>query len=554
MTININTPASGEFDLLDIHLVESLANEIYAGTPERVTTVKKQTVEIRSQQATLTEKLPDNSVKTGAAQLPTIPDTVPSAALDSMVEELSKAIASPDFHLQKALSGLKGAPTPTASIPTPNGEIPGSVPSFYFLPTAIPKADSFPVANARDIFDVEAIRQDFPILHQRVNGKPLIWFDNAATTQKPQSVIDALSHFYEQDNSNIHRAAHTLAARSTQGYEDARSKIQHFLGATSADEIIFARGTTEAINLVAQTYGRKFIEPGDEILLTNLEHHANIVPWQMLAQEKGAVLKVVPVNDQGEIILEEYGRLLSSRTKLVGLTQVSNAIGTILPVQEMTAMAHRYGARVLIDGAQSVSHIPVNVQTLNCDFYTFSGHKIFGPTGIGVLYGKRELLEDMPPWQGGGSMIRNVTFAETIYSEIPAKFEAGTPNIGDAIGLGYAIDYVTRLGLVNIERYEQKLTRYATERLAKVPGLRQIGTAAHKVGVLSFVLDGMNTEEVGKKLDREGIAVRAGHHCAQPTMQRFGLTGTVRPALAFYNTCAEIDRLIDVLHHIRHRY
>ncbi|WP_144017717.1 cysteine desulfurase [Planktothrix sp. PCC 11201] len=425
-----------------------------------------------------------------------------------------------------------------------------SQPSFYFLST--PTVDNLGLESG-EIFDVQAIRQDFPILHQNVNGKPLIWMDNAATTQKPQSVIDSLSRFYQRDNSNIHRAAHTLAARATDAYEAAREKVQRFLGAGSASEIIFARGTTEAINLVAQTYGRKYIGKGDEILLSTLEHHANIVPWQMLAQETGAVIKVIPVSDSGEILLEEYAQLLTPRTRLVGITQVSNALGTILPVREMTEVAHRHGVRVLVDGAQAVSHTPVNVQDLNCDFYTLSGHKLFAPTGIGAIYIKREILEDLPPWQGGGSMIRSVTFEKTVYSDPPAKFEAGTPNIADAVGLGAAIDYISRLGMHNIERYEHKLTCYATKRLGEIPGLRQIGTAPHKVSVLSFILDDIPVEQVGQRLAQEGIAVRAGHHCAQPTMQRYGLTGTVRPSLAFYNTFAEIDTLIDVLRTIRFR-
>lgn len=419
---------------------------------------------------------------------------------------------------------------------------------------AIPgSAASSPGAGSFEGFDVNVVRRDFPILHQQVNGRPLIWFDNAATTQKPQCVIDAISRFYERDNSNIHRAAHTLAARATDAYESARETVQRFLGAGSASEILFVRGTTEAINLVAKTYGRKYIQAGDEIVLSTLEHHANIVPWQMLAQETGAVLKVIPVSDAGEVLLEEYARLLGPRTKLVSLTHVSNALGTILPVQEMTAIAHRHGAKVLIDGAQSVPHIATNVQALDCDFYVFSGHKLFAPTGIGVLYVKQALMEDMPPWQGGGNMIRHVTFERTIYEKPPAKFEAGTPNIADAVGLGAAIDYITRLGLHNLEAYEHQLTVYGTERLAQVPGLRPIGTAAHKVGVLSFVMADIPTEVVGQRLAQEGIAVRAGHHCAQPTMQRYGVTGTVRPSLAFYNTREEIDRLVEVLKGLRER-
>ncbi|MGC9967806.1 MAG: cysteine desulfurase [Syntrophobacteraceae bacterium] len=400
--------------------------------------------------------------------------------------------------------------------------------------------------------DVPAIRRDFPVLHQRVHGKPLVWMDNAATTQKPQTVIDAVSRFYAYDNSNIHRGAHTQAARATDAYEQARQKVQGFLGASSPREIVFVRGTTEGINLVAQSYGGKFLQPGDEILLPVLEHHANIVPWQIVAKEKGAILKVIPVNDRGEIMLEAYHALLGPRTKLVALTHASNSLGTILPVAEMTQAAKRYGARVLIDGAQSVAHLPVNVQEIGCDFFVFSGHKIFAPTGIGAVYAKEELLEIMPPWQGGGNMIRDVTFEETTYNEPPAKFEAGTPSIADAVGLGAALDYVSRLGLANTGKYEQELLRYATEQLARIDGLRLIGAAREKVAVISFVLHNKRTEEVGRLLDLEGIAVRAGHHCAQPSLRRFGLEATVRPSFAFYNTFEEIDRLADAVRRIQH--
>lgn len=410
-------------------------------------------------------------------------------------------------------------------------------------------ANATPIYGSRPL-DVPSIRRDFPILNERVHGKPLAWLDNAATTQKPQSVIDAVSNYYAHDNSNIHRGAHTLAARSTDAYEQARQKIQTFLGASSSKEIILVRGTTEGINLVSNTYGRKFLQPGDEILLSTLEHHANIVPWQMIAKEKGAVIRVIPVNDRGEIMLEEYQSLLGPRTKLVALAHASNSLGTILPVAEMTQMAKRYGARVLIDGAQSVAHLPVDVQQMNCDFFAFSGHKIFGPMGIGAVYIREELHDILPPWQGGGNMIRNVTFEETTYSEAPAKFEAGTPSVADAVGLGAALDYVNRLGLSNISRYEHELLQYATERLTKIDGLRLIGTAREKVGVLSFVLHNRRTEDVGRMLDLEGIAVRAGHHCSQPSLQRFGLEATVRPSLAFYNTTDEIDRLVDAVRRI----
>ena len=399
-------------------------------------------------------------------------------------------------------------------------------------------------------FDVESVRKDFPALHQYVHGKPLVWLDNAATTHKPQIVIDTLSNYYSKDNSNIHRGAHTLAARSTDAYEQAREKVQRFIGAGSVNEIVFVRGTTEGINLIAQTYGRKFLQPGDEIILSTLEHHANIVPWQMIARERGAVIRVIPVNDRGEVMLEQYQALLGPRTRLVALTHASNSLGTILPIAEMIAMAKRFNARVLIDAAQSIAHLPVNVQQLDLDFLVFSGHKIFGPTGIGAVYGKEELLEIMPPWQGGGNMIKTVTFEETTYNPAPARFEAGTPNIADAVGLGAALDYVSRLGLPNISKHEHALLEYGTEKLLKIDGLRLIGTAREKVGVLSFVLPNRTTESVGKALDAEGIAVRAGHHCAQPSLRRFGLEATVRPSISLYNTHDDLDRLADAVRRI----
>lgn len=403
----------------------------------------------------------------------------------------------------------------------------------------------------RQQFDVASVRRDFPILQERVHGRPLIWLDNAATTQKPQSVIDRISYFYEHENSNIHRAAHELAARATDAYEDARNKVAHFLNASSAKEIIFVRGATEAINLVAQSWGRRHIGKDDEIVISWIEHHANIVPWQMLCAEKGARLRVAPVDDDGQIILEEYEKLLNPRTRLVSITQVSNALGTITPAQQMVQMAHRYGARVLVDGAQAVSHMPIDVQSLGCDFYVFSGHKVFGPTGIGVLYGTPDVLADTPPWQGGGNMIVDVTFEKTIYQAPPSRFEAGTGNIADAVGLGAAIDYLDQIGMERIARYEHELMVYATQCLSTIPSLRLIGTAKEKAGVLSFVLDGFRTEEVGAALNREGIAVRSGHHCAQPTLRRFGVETTVRPSLALYNSFEDIDALIVGLHRLK---
>ena len=396
-------------------------------------------------------------------------------------------------------------------------------------------------------FDVEAIRRDFPILQEVVYGRQLIWLDNGATTQKPQSVIDRISYFYEHENSNVHRAAHELAARATDAYESAREKTRRFLNAGATREIVFVRGATEAINLVAQSWGRQNIKKDDEIVITWLEHHANIVPWQMLCAEKGAHLHVVPVDNSGQVLLDEYEKLLGPKTRLVSITHVSNALGTVVPVKEMVEAAHRHGARVLVDGAQAVSHMRVDVQAINCDFYVFSGHKVFAPTGIGVVYGKSEVLDNMPPWQGGGNMIQDVTFEKTLYQPPPQRFEAGTGNIADAVGLGAAIDYLDRVGIANVSRHEHMLLTYATEALQKIPGLTIIGTAKEKAGVLSFVMDGFRTEEIGDYLNRKGIAVRGGHHCAQPILRRFGLESTLRATLALYNTCEEIDALVAAL-------
>jgi cysteine desulfurase/selenocysteine lyase len=396
-------------------------------------------------------------------------------------------------------------------------------------------------------FDPYAVRREFPILNERVHGRRLVWLDNAATTQKPQTVIDRLSYFYAHENSNIHRAAHTLAARATDVYESARHTVARFLGASSAKDIVFVRGATEAINLVAQAWGGQFVGAGDEIVITHLEHHANIVPWQQLCAKTGAKLLVAPVNDRGEVILEAYGKLLCSRTKIVALTQVSNALGTITPAQQMVAMAHAVGARTLVDGAQAVAHFPVNVRALDCDFYVFSGHKIYAPTGIGALYGKPEVLDAMMPWQGGGNMIKDVTFERTTYHPAPARFEAGTGNIADAVGLGAALDWLDNLGRERAAAYEHELLSYATAELSKVPGLTIIGTSPAKAGVISFVLAGQRTEELGAVLDREGIAVRSGHHCAQPILRRFGLEATVRASLAPYNVCEDIDVLAEAL-------
>jgi cysteine desulfurase/selenocysteine lyase len=466
------------------------------------------------------------------------------------------------WHAAPALPGTSGyASALPASLP------PDSAPGFYFLSQAgdapqaenpQPSGESQGLAPAAPglglsprIFDPKAIRRDFPLLQERVHGRPLVWLDNAATTQKPKAVIDRLVHFYQHENSNIHRAAHELAAWATDAYEGAREKTRRFLNASSASEIVFVRGATEGINLVAQSWGRRNIEKGDEIVITWLEHHANIVPWQQLCAEKGAKLRVAPVDDDGQVILEEYERLFSPRTKLAAFTQVSNALGTLTPAREMIAIAHRHGARVLLDGAQSVSHLRADMQALDCDWFVFSGHKVFAPTGIGAVYGKAELLEAAPPWQGGGNMIADVSFEKTLYQPAPARFEAGTGNIADAVGLGAALDYLSELGLENVERYEHELLRYATEKLLAVPGLRLIGTAQAKAGVLSFVLDNFRTEDVGAALNREGIAVRSGHHCAQPILRRFGLESTVRPSLAVYNICEDIDALADALQRLQ---
>ena len=421
---------------------------------------------------------------------------------------------------------------------------------FYFLEPA-PAAST--AASAHPPFDVNAIRRDFPILRERVNGRPLVWFDNAATTQKPQAVIDRLKTFYERENSNIHRAAHELAARATDAYEGARETVRRFIGASSTEEIVFVRGTTEAINLVAKSWGARNVGAGDEIIVSHLEHHANIVPWQQLAAEKGAHLRVIPVDDSGQVLLDEYQRLLNDRTKIVAVTQVSNALGTVVPVKEIVALARRAGACTLVDGAQSISHMRVDVRDLDADFFVFSGHKIFGPTGIGALYGKRTVLDAMPPWQGGGNMIEDVTFEKTVYHAPPGRFEAGTGNIADAVGLGAALEYVERIGIENIGRYEHSLLEYATHRMRPIPGVRLVGTARDKASVLSFVLAGHTTAEVGHALNEEGIAVRTGHHCAQPILRRFGLETTVRPSLAFYNTCEEIDRMVDVVRRLARR-
>ncbi|MEU9806804.1 family 2A encapsulin nanocompartment cargo protein cysteine desulfurase [Mycobacterium sp. NPDC050853] len=467
-----------------------------------------------------------------AGLVPTIPGVLATPAVAAApsvprVAPHSEGLAVPDLGW--------GAPAAPAG---------GNEADYYFLGGAPAAA---PIHEDARAFDVASIRRDFPILSETVNGKPLIWFDNAATTQKPQSVIDRLVHFYQHENSNIHRAAHELAARATDAYEDARGAVRKFLGAEADENIIFVRGATEAINLVAHAWGGKNLGHGDEIVITHLEHHANIVPWQLIAKKTGAVIKVAPVDDAGNLLLSELEDLVGPRTKLVAATQVSNALGTVTPAKQIVDIAHRYGARVLIDGAQSVPHLTVNLQELGADFFVFSGHKIYGPTGIGVLYGSEDALAETPPWQGGGNMIADVTLERAVFQGPPNKFEAGTGNIADAVGLGEALRYVERIGIDRIAEYEHALLEYATPLLAAIPGVRLVGTADHKASVLSFVLDGHDPVDVGTALNADGIAVRAGHHCAQPILRRLGLEQTVRPSFAFYNTFDEIDVFIDAV-------
>ncbi|MCK8497665.1 cysteine desulfurase [Myxococcus fulvus] len=400
-------------------------------------------------------------------------------------------------------------------------------------------------------FDVQQVRADFPLLRQEVRGRPLVYLDSAATAQKPQAVIDAIVRFYQHDNANVHRGVHILSERATEAYEGARETVRGFLNARDAREIIFVRGTTEAINLVAQTYGRKHIGAGDEVLITQMEHHANIVPWRMLCEQTGATLKVIPVDDRGELVLDAVDALLTEKTRILAVTHVSNALGTVNPVKELTRRAHAKGIPVLVDGAQSVTHFPVDVQDLGCDFYAFSGHKTFGPTGIGVLYGRLERLEPMPPYQGGGDMILSVTMEKVTYNRVPHRFEAGTPNLEGAVGLAAAIRYLQGVGLSAIAEHDREMMAYATAALESVPGLRLIGTAREKTGVLSFTLEDIHPHDVGTILDREGICIRTGHHCAQPVMQHFKLPATARASLALYNTREDVDALVRGLHKVR---
>lgn len=504
-----------------------LANQYFQALPNDADTIDNVPASAASSVAV-------SSVPTGFDRRPGIDD----AELSALVQRRSGSPGALDFGNLTTLSAGSGLD------PKSGGS------GFYFLneAPALARIAQLPgLSSAHPPFDVHAVRRDFPILKERVNGYPLAWLDNAATTQKPQAVIDRISKFYQHENSNIHRAAHELAARATDAYEGAREIVARFINASSSSEVVFVRGATEAINLVAKSWGKQNIAEGDEIVISWLEHHANIVPWQQLCTETGAVLRVIPVDDDGQVILAEYQKLLNSRTKLVSFTQVSNALGTITPAQDIIELAHRVGAKVLLDAAQSVSHIKVDVQALDCDWLVFSGHKIFGPTGIGVLYGKADLLEATQPWQGGGNMIEDVRFEKTLYQSAPARFEAGTGNIADAVGLGAALEYLNQIGIQNVARYEHELLEYGMHALQAIPGVRLIGTAKDKTSVLSFVLANHSTQDVGKALNEAGIAVRSGHHCAQPILRRFGLEATVRPSLAFYNTYEEIDRLASVV-------
>lgn len=587
--------------------IQRLANQFFSGVPgpalDAASPMQMAPAVLPSAQAAIPPGIGPNAARVGAGgaspavMLPPVPGFTQSMPLvQTPLPKESDLRAAPTLMHENfgtpgtiEMASQKSAPTSVpyfmeiAGLPasSPNASLPnGSLPTNLAppqsvqsanvsqpktaenaSPTAAPHIASMPssfdpevvedVKTPGSIFDAHAIKKDFPILRERVHGRQIVWLDNAATTQKPQSVIDRISYFYEHENSNVHRAAHTLAARATDAYEGARDKVRRFLNAPSPKQIVFVRGATEGINLIAKAWGGRHVNAGDEILITHLEHHANIVPWQQLCSAKKAKLRVAPVNDRGELILEEFEKLLSDKTKVVSFTHVSNALGTINPAKEMVAIAKRYGAMVHIDGAQAVSHMPVDVQSLDCDFYTFSGHKIFAPTGIGAVFGKADRLEEMPPWQGGGNMIADVTFEKTSYQAAPWKFEAGTGNIADAVGLGAALDYVTALGMENISRYEHELLEYAENGLATVPGLHMIACPRDKAGVMSFVLDGVRTEDVGAILDQEGIAVRSGHHCAQPILRRFGYESSVRASLAPYNTKEDIDALVTALRRLQ---
>ena len=482
------------------------------------------------------------------------PEELQSVARTVVPDEVDALnLADLEAGFLSLLQGGSGFP----EVPAPHGSVDSAAPSSLSAPTpsfgvGLPEADKLRDLNyeERDTLSLDQIRRDFPVLHQTVNGHQLVWLDNGATTQKPQSVIDTLSHYYEHDNSNIHRGAHTLAARATDQYEEARQKVADFINAPSSENIVFVRGTTEGINLIAQTFGRKYLNPGDEVIVSTLDHHANIVPWQQVSKERGAKLRAIPVNSRGDLILEDYERIIGPRTKFVSVGHVNNTFGTINDVERIIEIAHRYNVPVLIDGAQSIAHTPIDIRKLDADFFVFSGHKIYGPNGIGAVYGKKEYLELLPPWQGGGNMIQDVTLEETKFNVPPARFEAGTPNVADAIGLGAALDYVKRIGLPNIEAHEHDLTEYAREQLALIPGVTIIGNPQRRVSVVSFVIDGQDVPLTGQLLDKEGIAVRAGHHCAQPALRALGYEMSVRPTFALYNTREEVDKLVQAVRKI----
>jgi cysteine desulfurase/selenocysteine lyase len=548
------TPSSGptlpDFDPQSLALVvQRMANDLFAAPTSIVPEPTHASATPPSPSIPSSPSAAENTPVPASIDAPSTP-TSPSAPTTSpftaplSFDALDPTTPSFDrFPLVDASSIDVDPRTPNAPIaPSVARDVPYQIDPLTDV--ALPRA-------GRTSLDPYALRREFPILDERVNGKRLVWLDNAATTQKPRAVIDRVSFFYEHENSNIHRAAHTLAARATDAYESARETVARFIRARSKDEIIFVRGATEGINLVAHSWGSQHLVEGDEIVLTHLEHHANIVPWQQIAQQKGAKIRVAPVDNRGQILLDAYQRLLGPRTRIVAFPQVSNALGTVTPARAMIEMAHAHGAKVVLDGAQGISHMPVDVQELDPDFYIFSGHKVFAPTGIGAVWGKSELLEQMPPYQGGGNMIQDVTFERTLYQKAPAKFEAGTGNIADAVGLGAALDWLARVGVHNVGAYEHELLDYATAHLSKVPGLTIIGTAPEKAAVVSFILAGQKTEEVGGMLDQEGIAVRSGHHCAQPILRRFGLEATVRASLAPYNTFEDIDALVAALHRLQ---
>jgi cysteine desulfurase/selenocysteine lyase len=550
---NVDHEVPSAFDVVKL---AQMANAIFAEGLEGFPNVDEG---VRRNQPASYGSLSESVIPAAREEVParSVPVDVPSPTVPTASFGGVAAPSTPYYFVGEASSlaspvtraaELGGAPSPALTSQLPAANVGGVLQEaqYYFITQQTPDR----TAVAQSGFDVEAVRRDFPILSERVNGHRLVWLDNAATTQKPQAVIDRLVWYYTHENSNVHRGAHELAARATDAFESARAKVARFLGASSADEIVFVRGATEGINLVAQSWGRRNIAEGDEIVISHLEHHANIVPWQQLVSERGAKLRVIPVDDDGQIILQAYGDLLNDRTRLVSIAHVSNALGTIVPVRQVVEMAHAAGARVLVDGAQAVAHTRLNMNSLDSDFYVFSGHKVYGPTGIGAVYGKAEVLDEMPPWQGGGNMIRHVTFEHSTFQDPPGRFEAGTGNIADAIGLGTALDYLERIGLENVERYEHDLLGYATTQMLTVPGLRIIGTAPDKASVLSFVLDGYRPDEVGSSLNREGIAVRSGHHCAQPILRRYGFETTVRASLAVYNTCTEVDQFVSALHRL----